>query len=126
MTSSKNTEIDKVKIVITEVIDSEFCVASDDGQMLHNKIADVFEENRNVELSFRGIERLTTAFLNAAIGQLYNEFSEEKIKLQLSVIDVDTKHLNLLKKVVDRAKVYFKNKELIENTVRIISGDDDV
>ena len=51
---------------------------------------------------------LTPAFLNAAIGQMYGEFPEAQIKANLSVADMEPDDLELLKRVVDSAKDYFK------------------
>ena len=41
-----------------------------------------------------------SAFLNAAIGQLYGKFSEETIRASLGVSDMEQEDLALLKRVV--------------------------
>jgi len=103
-----------VRIRVFEVVGSDLCVASDDGQKVHDQIAIALREGRKVNISFYNVESLTSAFLNAAIGQLYGEFSEEKIKASISVKDMSKDDLGLLKRVVDTAKQYFKDPARFE------------
>lgn len=98
-----------ISIRVFEVVGSGLCVASDDGQKVHDQIAIALREGQKVHLSFYNVESLTSAFLNTAIGQLYGEFSEEQIKASISVKDMNRDDLDLLKRVVDIAKQYFKD-----------------
>jgi hypothetical protein len=114
-------------IRVIDAAGSELCVASDDGQKVHDQVAAALREGKQVELSFLNVESLTSAFLNAAIGQLYSEFSEEHVKELLSVKDMEQDDLALLKRVVDTAKEYFKNPEVLQAARReaLGEGDDD-
>jgi len=78
-----------------------------------------------VILSFHNISTLTSAFLNAAVGQLYGEFSEEQIRALLKVQDMQPDDLALLKRVVETAKQYFKDPDRFDQTLRDTLGDDD-
>jgi hypothetical protein len=93
-----------------DVIGSPLGVSSDDGQKVHDKMAPLLREGRKVSLSFERIETIISAFLNAAIGQLYGEFPEDKIRELFGVRDMSSEDLALLKRVVDNAKLYFKNR----------------
>lgn len=115
----------QTEISVFEVVGSGLCVASDDGQVVHNQIARALRRGRNVRLSFRNIDSLTSAFLNTAVGQLYGEFSEEQIRDGLSVSDLDQDDLSLLKRVVDTAKEYFKDPKRFNEAVRGALSDDD-
>ena len=81
-------------------------------------------------LSFSGITRITTAFLNAAVGQLYSEFSEQDIRARLAPpIDAEPWHLTRLKLVVDRAKIFFGDRERTARVFNAVTGrdtDDDI
>ena len=66
------------------------------------------------------MEMLTSAFLNTAIGKLYGEFDEKKIKNSLSVSDISNEDKLLLKRVVDTAKVYYKNPKQFEESIKQI------
>lgn len=103
--------IESIEIVIVDIIRSVHCAASEDGEKVYNAIHSAFQVGKNVRLSFRGVEDLTSAFLNAAIGQLYGVYSEEAIKTKLSVSDAAQDDLVILKRVVERAKGFFKDSK---------------
>ncbi len=116
-----------IRISIFEVVGSPLCVASDDGQKVYDRLDAALKANRIVTLSFYNVTTLTSAFLNAAIGQLYGTFSEEQIRAQLKVEDMDQDDLALLKRVVDNAKLYFKDPKRFDKVVEEIqeNGDDE-
>ncbi len=117
---------DPIAIRVFEIVGSGICVASDDGQKVHDQVAIALREGRKVSLSFHNVESLTSAFLNAAIGQLYGEFSEEKVKASISVKDMSGDDRGLLKRVVDTAKLYFKDPERFKKaTAEALEDSDD-
>lgn len=61
---------------VFDIVGGPICVSAEDGQRLHGKIAPLLREGRKVALSFEQVDTLISAFLNAAIGQLYGEFPE--------------------------------------------------
>lgn len=111
-------------ISIFEIVGSPLCVASSDGQKVYDRIAAALKEGRCVTLSFHNVTTLTSAFLNAAIGQLYGAFSEEQIRSSLKVQDIPPDDLELLKRVVATAKQYFKDPQRFDQAVRDIRGDE--
>jgi hypothetical protein len=112
-------------IRITDVVGSGLCIASDDGDKVHAKIVDAIKRGDKVQLSFAGIQDLTSAFLNSAIGQLYGEFQETQLKASLlPPIEASPDDLALLKRVVERAKEYFKDRERFHKAEREVLGDD--
>jgi len=114
-----------ITIRVFEVVGSGLCVASDDGQKVHDQIATGLRQGHGIRLSFLNVESLTSAFLNAAVGQLYGEFSEEQIKSSLSVSNIEPDDLTLLKRVVETAKQYFRDPERFTEAVRNVVGEDD-
>src|SRR5213594_3578542 len=98
-----------VVVRVVDVVGSSLCVSSADGDLVHAKILPLLREGKAVNLSFARVETLISAFLNAAIGQLYGEFTEDQIRAQLSVRDLTPEDLGLLKRVVDNAKLYFRD-----------------
>ena len=107
-----------ISIAVFEVVGSPLCVASGDGQKVYHRLAVVLEEDRRAALSFRNVTTLTAAFLNAAIGQLYGTFSEEQIRSLLKLEDMEPDDLALLKRVVETAKLYFKDPQRFDQVVR--------
>lgn len=113
-----------VTISIFEVIGSPLCVAAGDGQKVYDRLAAAIREGRRATLSFHNVSTLTSAFLNAAVGQLYGEFSEEQIRASLTVQDMAPDDLALLKRVVETAKEYFKDPQRFDQAVRDTLRDD--
>jgi len=108
----------EMTISIFEVVGSPLCVASSDGQKVYERLAIALKEGRSVTLSFHNVSILTSAFLNAAIGQLYGEFSEGNIRSLLKVQDMQPDDLALLKRVVETAKQYFSDPQKFDQAVR--------
>ncbi len=117
---------DPITIRVFEIVGSGLCVASDDGQKVHDQIAIALRESRKLNISFHNVESLTSAFLNTAIGQLYGDFLEEEIKASISVKDMSGDDLDLLKRVVDTAKLYFKDPDRFKKARKeaLEDGDD--
>lgn len=97
-------------INVFNIISGNFAVTTDDGNNIFYLVDKFLEDEKEVVLDFNGISIVTTAFLNAAIGQLYHKFSSEEISPYLQLRNVDTEDLILFKKVTDRAKQYFAEK----------------
>ena len=116
---------ENIRISMFEVVGSPLCVASDDGQKIYDRLDAALKANRIVALSFHNVTTLTSAFLNAAVGQLYGTFSEEQIRDLLKVEDAEQDDLALLKRVVDNAKLYFKDPQRFNQAIREVLGDED-
>ena len=117
--------MNSIRISVFEVVGSPLCVASNDGQKVYERLATAIQEGRSVVLSFHNIDTLTSAFLNAAIGQLYGKFSEEDIRSLVRVEDVASDDLVLLKRVVNTAKQYFKDPPTFNQVIRETMEDQD-
>ena len=118
------TATQEIIVRVFDVIGSPLGVSSDDGQKVHDKIAPLLREGRRVSLSFDRIETIISAFLNAAIGQLYGELPEEKIRELFNVRDMAQEDLALLKRVVDNAKLYFANRKEFDQAWKEETGSD--
>ena len=104
----------EIKLNIFEQIGSSAAVSSEDGEILYGRIVKGLAENNvKIALDFTNIELITSTFLNAAIGQLYNKYDSPFLRERLRVENMEKEDLELLKKVVERAKEYFKDKAKI-------------
>lgn len=115
-----------VRINVLELVGSSKCVAAEDGQRLYDRISAAFQSGRRVSLSFQNVDGLTSAFLNPAIGQLYGEYSDDIIRENLTVEDMEPGDRHILKQVVETAKLYFREPERVRTAYRELVGDDDV
>ncbi len=114
-------------IKLTDVIGNGFCIATEDGEKVHGSIVAAINSGDRVQLSFAGIEDLTSAFLNAAVGQLYGEYNEEELReVLLPPVDASQDDLTLLKRVVETAKDFFRDPDRFRDAVSEVIGDDNL
>lgn len=114
-----------INVRVYDIVGGPLCVSAEDGQKVYEKIAPLLRAGNKVILSFNQVETMISAFLNAAIGQLYGEFTEEQIRERLSVPDMDKEDLTLLKRVVDNAKIYFKSPKEFDKAWEEVVGDEE-
>lgn len=107
---------EKAILKINELTALDIAVSSDEGDKVNNRIMILLQDYQRIILDFSGIKLLTTAFLNAAIGQLYSKYSTEEIARRITLENVSVEDLPLFKKVIDRAKEYFKDKQNFSRT----------
>jgi len=115
--------MEKFTISIINTVGSSFCIEAEDGQKVYVQIKKALDEKRKVIISFLNIEMLTTAFLNTAIGHLYNDYPEEVIKENLSVENLSPSGIVSLKRVIETAKLYYKNPDAMQNSINDILGE---
>jgi hypothetical protein len=104
------------RLIVSEIIGGDSAVSSDSGSLVFKQLEEVLAKGSEVVLDFSGIELMTTAFLNAAIGQLYNTHSSDQLNRLLKLENVADDDRILFKKVVTRAKEYFSNKSHFEDS----------
>lgn len=107
-----------IKINVFEKVGGSAAVSSEDGEMLYKIISRALKNKGKVVLDFNNIELITSTFLNAAVGQLYGAFEQPFLREHLTVENMEEDDLMLLKKVVDRAKEYFRDREAVEKAIR--------
>ncbi|RKU17171.1 hypothetical protein C6501_04530 [Candidatus Poribacteria bacterium] len=115
---------ESIKVSVFGIVGSPLCVASSDGQEVYERLNAAFEANRKVTLSFHNVTALTSAFLNAAIGQLYGTFSEDKIRSSLEMENMEKDDEDLLERVVENAKLYFKDPERFNQAIQETLNDE--
>jgi|SRR5690625_60386 len=104
---------------IKDIIKSDIAVATEAGDKVFNEIVYHLNNNNKISIDFKDISILTTAFLNAAIGQLYsnNKFSSEFLNDYLTLKNVEDEDKPLFAMVIKRAKEYFKDKKGFEDSI---------
>ncbi len=111
------------KISIVNAIGDVYGVEAEDGQKIFELIKKSFKDDKKVTLSFQNVKMLTTAFLNTAIGQLYKDFTEDYIRGHLEAVDISDSGKLSLKRVVDTAKLYYKDPDTLRKSVEKILED---
>lgn len=114
----------EIIINVFNTVGSGFCVEANDGQEVYTLIEKALREGKKIKLSVQNVEMMTSAFLNTAIGQLYRDFTEEKIKSSLSVEHMLPEDKVLLKRVTTTAKLYYKDPERMQKSINEILGEE--
>lgn len=117
---------DMVKLKIFDIVGSPVWVSTEDGQKVFEKITAAFKADRAVELSFANRENLITAFLNAAIGQLYGGTYEESfLKEHLVFSDISDDDRAMLDRAIQNAKRYFANRQAYDQAWEEVVDEDE-
>jgi len=117
--------MEEIKVSIFNIVGQEDCTLPEDGDKVYMVLKRVLNEDKKALISFKNIDKLTTAFLNNAIGKLYNEYSQDKIKNSLHLEDMKDSYKVRLKRVVINAKNYFNNPAKMKESIKEILGEDD-
>lgn len=115
--------MERTTINIVNAIGDFYGVEAEDGQKVYELIRKAIDGDHKVILSFQNIEMLTTAFLNSAIGQLYRDYSDIQIKNCLQVADISDSGKVALKRVVDTAKLFYKDPDALRRSIDDIIDD---
>jgi len=110
-------------INIFDVVGGKAAVSTEDGDRLFGTISAFLEKDFEVVLDFANIEMLITTFLNAAIGQLYSKYDSPFLREHLSVNNLAPEDRDRMVKTIERAKEYFKDKNL-EKDIREAFDDE--
>jgi len=116
--------MEKINIKIFQVVGSEVAVSSEKGNEIFEQIDKALENKIMVDVDFINIKILTTAFLNSAIGQLYSKYSSKELIKALRLVNISDSDLVLIKRVTDRAKEYFADKEKVDAIIKEVIEDE--
>jgi hypothetical protein len=105
-----------MRLIVKDIIEGDTAVSTDDGDVVFQKINEIVKNNEVAELDFSDINIMTTAFLNAAIGQLYSHYTSNQLNSMLKLVNVADDDRILFKKVIARAKEFFSNKKGFEDS----------
>lgn len=106
-----------VQIKVLSILNNDAALTPTNGDKLFLSIYDTLKQSQFLEIDFTGIRFITSAFLNASVGQLYAHFNSEFIKQHLKVSNLENDDLVLLARVVERAKEYFSDKANVEAAI---------
>lgn len=115
--------MNEITINVFNTVGNSFCVDAEDGQKVYALLQKALNEGKKVIISFQNVEMLTSAFLNTAVGQVYRDFNEEIIKSSLKAEYLSSEDMALLKRVIDTAKLYYKDPERMEKSINEILGE---
>lgn len=95
-----------IVIKIAEVIDSQSANTDTKGDAVFNEIKSLADEKNKgtIELDFSDIELVNTAFLNNAIGRLFNKQEFDISKQRIRIKDMHPSMYDLFKESISVAQ----------------------
>lgn len=115
----------KSNICISDVVGSEFCISPDSGQKVFETLRSTLGRGDRVHISFENIKSLSAAFLDSAIGQLYNGEIRDEILDEMLVFDNISPGRQLtVDRAIKEAKKYYKDPEGYTAKLKKIFSDD--
>ncbi len=112
------------EIIIFKELSNPICADSEDGKIIYEKISHALKNNKKIKLSFDGIDIITSAFLNTAIGQLLKEFNRDFLKNNVAFESLKNEDAVLLKRVIDTAERYYNSPDHIKKSLEDILNKD--
>lgn len=112
----------EIKISLFEQVAGSAVVSSEDGDLLFKRLLKALENDMQVIIDFTNIELVSASFLNVTMGQLYNQYDSFFLDKHIKFENIVEEDIILIKKVVERAKEYFQNKEKVEKGIKEVLG----
>ena len=107
-----DTVAKQIFLKIFDIVGGSIWVASEDGQKVYDKLVEALQAGYSVNLSFAERKALIMAFLNSAIGQLYNgQYTDVFLRERLTFSDISDNDRALLEGAIENAKRYFSNPQ---------------
>ncbi|MFI3226218.1 MAG: STAS-like domain-containing protein [Clostridia bacterium] len=109
--------MNKKVIKVLDIVGGPSAVEPTKAKEINREILEEINSGNQVVLDFAGITSVLTLFLNPAIGDLYGELEPETIKKFFSVENVNDEFKDVFKLVINRAKRFYKNKDILTNAI---------
>ena len=95
---------ERIQLKVMDIINSKIAFDDSNGNTLFNKIVEVTKGNfKTVILDFDGIMLVNTAFLNNAIGKLFDKSVYDIEKNRVLIRNMDETKKELLKETISNA-----------------------
>ncbi|NLU96305.1 STAS-like domain-containing protein [Chitinophaga sp. Ak27] len=107
-----------MKIVVSEILKSPIAAFHNEGLEVFSALEQAFKSHQLMEISFEGINRCSTQFLNASIGKMYLLFDPKQIDNLLKINFASLPHLaEKIEEVKENAINSKEYDSLIENAI---------
>lgn len=101
--------MDKVKnFKVIDIISSVTADDDDKGNKVFAEIIELSKEHNNIVVDFNGIELVNTAFLNNAIGRLFNREEFDLSKCRVKVGNMNEVMMDLLRESIELARQKYR------------------
>lgn len=80
-----NWRLTMEKIIVYELIKSQFAVSTDDAEVLFNLLNEHLKNKTEVRVDFSNLKTITTAFFNVSIGNLYSSWDRTELNKYIHI-----------------------------------------
>jgi hypothetical protein len=112
-----------LNVLVKEIIQSETAVTSVKAELVFEVLKTNIKNGEISVLDFTGVKSLTTAFLNIAIGQLYDLESPDKLTQMVKIRkdSVSDEHMKKIIRVLSNSKE--KREVARKNIEEVLDGE---
>ena len=112
-----------VTLFLAELAQNTVCIDPKKALPVYERILSELEAGNIVKLSFDRITRVITAFLNIAIGKLYDpalKLPGNTVDAKLCFADADEDTLAKIAQVKKYAKIFYANPQMLKEIVEAV------
>jgi hypothetical protein len=91
-----------MKVPVHEIVEDE-CMTDKEGERLQREFREAFDRGERVELDFDKTRIFGTAFFNAALGSLLENYSRDELERRLNIVNLPPAAKELLDDSLDNA-----------------------
>ena len=99
----------------------ENAITPDDGQKIYDLIHPELQKSHPLELDFSNVNVFASPFFNFCIGKLIEDIEPRQLNELLHVTHINTTGKQVLMRVIENAKQYYKNdkrREIINAVIQ--------
>jgi hypothetical protein len=105
-----------MKAVVKNIIQSTIAAFHNEGLQVYSHLEIAYQKKEPIEVSFEGIERCATQFLNASIGKMYMQYDPHVLDTLISYNYAGLSHLaQKIEEVKENAINSKEYDSLVEN-----------
>ena len=104
-----------MSVIISNIITGSSAIFSSEGLKIFQILNSSLKKTQPVEISFEGLNKVSTAFLNAAIGKLYINYPKDFLIKNLLFKDLNDTIKSKLDRTIDNAIEHEFYNDLFEN-----------
>lgn len=99
-----------MKIILKDIINSEYAVSSEQGELVYNSFIEYFKSGALIELDFSNIKITIAPFFYSCYGILFKDYSLEQVEQKIKFLNI-TNSTEITIKIVKNISVdFYKNK----------------
>lgn len=110
-----------MKISIHDLI-GDVCMTYDDGERLHAAFRPAFDAGETVELDFGRTRIFVSAFFNASVGCLLEDYSKDEIRERLKFLNLPDAAAEPLRHSVENAERYYRDPAFRESLDKVLEN----